>query len=282
MPNHFHWLLETPEPNLVDGMKWFLGAYSQRFNARHGQRGHVFQGRYKALLIEPDSGSYFETVSAYIHLNPARVRLLDAGNPELRKYAGSSYPFYLKTGKSRPGYLEVNRALGNIGLKDSKQGRKAYAEYMQQRVKDLRTKAGRNMYKKEWKRLRHDWRLGSEEFREKMLGYIGQKLEEYDRTNYSGTEKLEHDETRAERIVTAGLAKLGLKESDLSEMSKGDIRKRALSYVARKHTMVSNGWLSRRLLMGSASNMSSYIRSVEESNDADTRNILQQIGENNK
>ena len=40
MPNHFHWLLETPEPNLVSGMKWFLGAYSQRFNSRHGERGN--------------------------------------------------------------------------------------------------------------------------------------------------------------------------------------------------------------------------------------------------
>ncbi len=52
LPNHFHWLIETPEANLVAGMKWFLGTYSQRFNARHGQRGHVFQGRYKALPIQ--------------------------------------------------------------------------------------------------------------------------------------------------------------------------------------------------------------------------------------
>ena len=82
--NHFHWLLETPEANLVDGMKWFLGAYSQRFNARHGQRGHVFQGRYKAVVIDGRSGDYFETVSTYIHLNPARARLLrDAAAADL-------------------------------------------------------------------------------------------------------------------------------------------------------------------------------------------------------
>lgn len=68
MGNHFHWLLETPAANLLSGMKWFLGAYSQRFNARHGQRGHVFQGRYKAVVVESGSGNYFETVST-----PARV-----------------------------------------------------------------------------------------------------------------------------------------------------------------------------------------------------------------
>jgi putative transposase len=93
MPNHFHWLLETPEANLVVGMKWFMGAYTQAFNARHGQRGHVFQGRYKALPVESGAGPYFETVSTYIHLNPARAKLPGVAKAGLEKYAWSSYPF---------------------------------------------------------------------------------------------------------------------------------------------------------------------------------------------
>jgi REP element-mobilizing transposase RayT len=63
MGNHYHLLLETPEANLVDGMRWFQGVYTQRFNARHKVWGHLFQGRYKALLV--GSGSYFST-----HCNP--------------------------------------------------------------------------------------------------------------------------------------------------------------------------------------------------------------------
>src|SRR6266851_4334972 len=51
MSNHFHLVLETPEPNLVTGMKWLLGCYTQRFNRRHLQPGHLFQGRYKAQVI---------------------------------------------------------------------------------------------------------------------------------------------------------------------------------------------------------------------------------------
>ena len=51
MGNHYHLLLETPEANLVDGMRWFQGTYTQRFNARHNVWGHLFQGRYKALLV---------------------------------------------------------------------------------------------------------------------------------------------------------------------------------------------------------------------------------------
>ena len=90
MPNHFHWLVETPEGNLVAGMKWFLGAYSQGYNARHGQRGHVFQGRYKAVPVESESGNYFETVSTYIHLNPARGKLLNGDHPDLGAYRWSS------------------------------------------------------------------------------------------------------------------------------------------------------------------------------------------------
>jgi len=59
MGNHYHLLLETPEPNLVDGMRWFQSTYTQRFNARHKVWGHLFQGRYKALPV--DQGEYFKT-----------------------------------------------------------------------------------------------------------------------------------------------------------------------------------------------------------------------------
>ena len=75
LQNHYHWLLETPEPNLVAGMKWFLGAYSLGFNARHGRHGHVFHGRYKAVLVESGAGNYFETVSTYIHLTAGLRRI---------------------------------------------------------------------------------------------------------------------------------------------------------------------------------------------------------------
>jgi REP element-mobilizing transposase RayT len=73
MGNHYHALLETPEANLVDGMKWFLGTYTQRFNSRHRVFGHLFQGRYRALVIDGAQDGYFQTVSTYIYLNSARA-----------------------------------------------------------------------------------------------------------------------------------------------------------------------------------------------------------------
>jgi REP element-mobilizing transposase RayT len=52
MSNHFHLVVETPQANLVGGMKWFLGTYTSRFNRRHKLFGHLFSGRYKALIVD--------------------------------------------------------------------------------------------------------------------------------------------------------------------------------------------------------------------------------------
>ena len=76
MGNHFHLVVETPNANLVAGMKWFLGTYTARFNRRHKLFGHLFSGRYKALVVDAASPGYFRTVCEYVHLNPVRARWL--------------------------------------------------------------------------------------------------------------------------------------------------------------------------------------------------------------
>jgi hypothetical protein len=80
MGNHFHLLLETPEPILVMGMKWLLGTFSQGWNARRSRRGHVFQRRYKAVPVSAaaESPHYFRIVADYIHLCDLAVRALAA------------------------------------------------------------------------------------------------------------------------------------------------------------------------------------------------------------
>ena len=71
MGNHYHLLIGTPEPNLVAGMRRLNGVYTQAFNCRHGRVGHVFQGRYKSILVDKDS--YGLELSRCIVLNPARA-----------------------------------------------------------------------------------------------------------------------------------------------------------------------------------------------------------------
>jgi len=266
--NHFHWLLETPEANLVAGMKWFLGAYSQRFNARHGQRGHVFQGRYKAVLIDGAQGDYFETVSTYVHLNPVRAGLLGEGQEGLRQYEWSSLAQYLKPKRQRPAWLRVERVLGNVDLADSVSGRRGYQQYMEGRVRELRTKAGKKQFKEAWKPIRYGWYVGGEAFKEELVKKLVQAVKGKQRASYSGEAIRKHDEHQAERVVAAGMKLLGLAENAPGELPKGDERKCVLAWLAHSRTMASHKWIAERLGMGCPSNMTHYIAKVRSPGDA--------------
>jgi putative transposase len=85
MENHFHLVVETPRPNLAIGMRRLNSSYAQGFNSRHSRVGHVFQGRYHAILVEKES--YLLEVCRYVVLNPVRAGLCAA--PE--DWANSSY-----------------------------------------------------------------------------------------------------------------------------------------------------------------------------------------------
>jgi putative transposase len=86
IPNHYHLLLETPEPNLAQGMRVLNGTFAQRFNVRYGRYGHVFQGPYGAVLIEDDA--HLLEVCRYIALNPVRAGLAST----CAEWPWSSYP----------------------------------------------------------------------------------------------------------------------------------------------------------------------------------------------
>ena len=91
MSNHFHVVLETPQGNLVPGMKWFLGTYTSRYNRRHKVFGHLFSGRYKAIIIDATTPGYLRTACDYVHLNPVRAKLLTA-EQKLSRFRGAVIP----------------------------------------------------------------------------------------------------------------------------------------------------------------------------------------------
>jgi REP element-mobilizing transposase RayT len=74
MDNHYHLLIETPEGNLSKGMRHLNGVYTQRFNRGHGRVGHVFQGRYKAIIVQKES--YLLELARYVVLNPVRAHMV--------------------------------------------------------------------------------------------------------------------------------------------------------------------------------------------------------------
>jgi putative transposase len=123
MSNHYHLLLETPKGNLSQIMRHINGAYTTYFNVRHQRAGHLFQGRYKAILVEFDE--YAKELSRYIHLNPVRAGIVE--NPG--KYPWSSYQYYVGHRKA-PEWLVAGFILSYFSKKVFS-ARKTYREFVQ-------------------------------------------------------------------------------------------------------------------------------------------------------
>ncbi len=278
LSNHYHLLLETPAANLVVGMKWLQGTYSQRFNARHKRRGHVFQGRYKSLLVDPELSGYFGTVSTYIHLNPVRAGLLREKDLSLIQYRWSSYPSYIKKPSQRPEWLEVTRVLAESGgLHDDGRGRRSYADYVDQRARDLKHSSRREDMEKEWKSIRRGWCVGGDEFRDALQERLGQLLNRNKKASYCGDSITQHDETHATILLSRGLDVLGLRQEDLPALAKSDPKKAVLAWVIKSRTAVSSEWISHHLHMGHISNISNCSRRVAESKEKELLRLRRRV-----
>lgn len=109
MTNHYHLLIETPDANLSLGMRQLNGVYTQRFNRSHGRSGHVFQGRYKAILVERDS--YLLELARYVVLNPLRAQGM------IERLEDWPWSSYLATCGQTPApvWLQTDWILGQFG-----------------------------------------------------------------------------------------------------------------------------------------------------------------------
>lgn len=123
MTNHYHLLVETPEANLSRAIKWVNVSYAGYFNRKRQRHGHLFQGRYKAILVDADE--YLKQLSRYIHLNPIRAGMVT----ELSAYSFSSYPAFIGHVKV-PNWLELSWLLSLFG-KSRKNAAKNYREFVE-------------------------------------------------------------------------------------------------------------------------------------------------------
>jgi REP element-mobilizing transposase RayT len=262
MTNHYHLQLETPEANLVAGMKWFQGTYTQRFHARNNTCGHLFQGRYKAIPIS-GKRDYFETLSTYIHLNPVRAGMTDAVEGDLSRYAWSSYPLYLRS--KRPSWLSAERVLKALGMSDTSSGRAQYRAYMKKKILEVLDPERARDFEQEWKHIRRGWYFGDED----LCSFLADRLNILPgkRDSFSGDEAKKHDEQEAERLLDEGLRFLGMTLKALRARKFSDIDKCMLAWLIRRNTSVSNGWISTRLRMGRVDCFSRYPRRIEMTKD---------------
>jgi len=145
MGNHYHLLLRTKRANLSKAMQWFGVTYTRRFNLRNARIGHLFQGRFKSILVENES--YLLRLSCYIHRNPLRAGMVH----RLVDYVWSSYPAYAY-GKNYPNWLETDLILSQFPGKDR---HRAYRSEIQRYSR---------AEKKVIEDFRHALLLGSREF----------------------------------------------------------------------------------------------------------------------
>jgi REP element-mobilizing transposase RayT len=249
MANHFHLVVETPQANLVAGMKWFLGTYTSRFNHRHKLSGHLFSGRYKALVVDSTTPGYLKTVCDYVHLNPVRAKLLRTVEP-LRTYAWSSFADYLNRAARRPAWLRVDRLLGEHGIpKDSPAGRRMF----EQRLEERRRAADPP---EAWAPVRRGWFLGEEAFRKELLAQVSEQRGPH----HYGAELQEGEAVRAERLVKEELARRKWSEEKLGQRPKTDRQKTSIALRLRRETTMTLAWIARRLRMGSLNTLKNTLR----------------------
>ncbi|HUT55424.1 MAG TPA: transposase [bacterium] len=123
MTNHYHLFLRTPDANLTRAMHWLNATYTIRFNRRHRRAGHIFQGRYKALLVADTA--HWSVLSIYIHLNPVRARIAD--HPA--DYEWSSFRDYTRA-RPRYDWLRPNDVLAPYGVSPAARRRRYTADLM--------------------------------------------------------------------------------------------------------------------------------------------------------
>lgn len=150
MGNHYHLLVETNNATLSKGMKYLNGTYTQLFNRRHKRVGHVFQGRFKAILVQKDA--YLQELARYIVLNPVRARMVRSA----KDWPWSSYRATAGM-KAPPEFLSVDFLLGLFG------GRRGMAHQAYRGF----VAAGAGV-PSPWESLKNQIYLGSDEFLEDM------------------------------------------------------------------------------------------------------------------
>jgi len=239
MRNHFHLVIETPKPTLVKGMQWMLGTFTARFNARHKLRGHLFSGRYKAIVVDEAGEGYLRRVCDYTHLNPVRAGIV-AGDKPLESYEWSSYPQYLKNARKRPEWLRVDRLLGEHGIRrDTAAGRREFSRGMEAR---------RGEEDAEFRQtLKRGWRLGGEDF----LDRLQERMPEDSTENHEPRQVGEAMALRASKMIEEELRRVKLRREDLGTMRKGDPVKVRLAERLHRETPMTLRWIAEALQMGS-------------------------------
>ena len=238
MSNHYHLAVETPQTNLAEGMRWLQGTFSVRFNRLRAERGHLFQGRYKSLPVDPADG--LGPLCHYIHLNPVRAHLCPV--KQLADWPWSSMG-WLMDPKRRLPWFDPNSALTHAGgLTDTPAGRRKYQEYLGWLAEDEPARKAQR-----FDQMSRGWSIGSR-------GFAAALIEEHRLAVGRGHQLAVENRKAMEAVwgmdLQRLLERLGRKDADLATSGKSADWKIAIAAALKARTTVTNRWLATTLHLG--------------------------------
>jgi len=238
MRNHFHLALETPHANLVEGMHWLQGTFAARFNRFRDEQGYLFQGRYKALLVE-DAAALIRVIH-YIHLNPVRAQLVPPEGCATFRW-GSLSKLRMP---ERPTWLAAGVLLSRMGIQDSTAGWREYAAFLARLAVDPKEQV-----KLEFERLTSGWAIGTQGWRSALAREYQQLL------LHPGLEHRELGMLREERWRDAFervMTELG-KSQEAVASDPAEAEWKVVAAAQLRGHGVPYSWIGRELRMGCAS-----------------------------
>lgn len=231
-------------------MRWLQSTFATRFNRLRKERGHVFQGRYKAILIGSDRPLL--GLVDYVHLNPVRASICSL--PKLESYALSSYPKYFKRAV-RPELCRED-FLSILGLPNSLGGMRHYAKHL-----ELKEEGDPRQRDQLAKRYCRGWFIGEKDDRKALEKDLRERHAD---VVWEGSDLKELNEAMCEGLVEKGMAGVGKTEEDMGADRKGADWKVEIAKELRAKTTAGNPWISKRLNMGHPSRVTNLIRESSE------------------
>lgn len=255
MSNHYHLCLGTPLGNLSVGMRWLQATYAMRFNKYRKEHGHLFQGRFKSLVVEP--GRHWLDLVDYIHLNPARAKLCSLET--IAKYRWTSLYHFPKR-KIRPDFMDCAWMDYFDEIEDTAGGWRRYLGHLRMAVCD-----DPKLLESLDRQMRKGWSLGSPEFKKDVSNELAKR---WDVVRLEREDLKDLNRTRWEGGLERCLAKVGKSVEDVRRENLSASWKLAIASKMKRETSVTNAWLAERLNMGKPRSVSAICGKYSKEKEA--------------
>ncbi len=289
MENHYHLVFRTPQPNLVKGMSWFQQTFTQRINARNRLRGHLFAGRYKAILVENEEtvgsryrSDYLANLIQYVHLNPGRAGLVDGVDKSILDYQWSSLAkWYGMAPSRRPRCAMVVEGLDVLGFKDTVAGRRKYIAELDETIRAEKSEMlgitlpeGQSLQST----LERGWYWGSAYFKEGILEKFSELVKPRQKEANEASHQIyrDHAEKTAGQILQFALHYFQITLPELINSPYPDQIRPAIAAKIADKTTLSYHRIAEILNMKSRGNVSQQISQFRRiSDDGYLKNVKQ-------